>query len=275
MHREPTSLSHASPAPTREWDARSYHTVSEPQFEWGRRVLSALDLRGDEVVLDAGCGTGRLTALLADRLPSGRVVAIDRSVNMTNVAGETLARFGDRAGVAAADLSDLPFRDAFDVVFSTATFHWVLDHDRLFANLYDALRGGGRLNAQCGGGANLQRIHARADALAASPEFAEFFGGWSVPKEFASAETTRQRLARAGFRDVDTSVEQAPFVFSDAAAFRAFVSTVVLRPYLARLDDDRLRTAFLDRITESASKDSPAFELDYWRLNIAAKKRLG
>jgi trans-aconitate methyltransferase len=259
-------------ASAREWDARAYHTVSEPQFEWGRRVLSALALRGDEVVMDAGCGSGRLTALLADRLPGGRVVAIDRSANMATVAAETLARFGDRAAVAVADLSSLPFHDAFDVVFSTATFHWVLDHDRLFANLFAALRAGGRLNAQCGGGANLRRIHARADALAAEPEFAAFFGGWSVPKEFADADTTRARLERAGFREVDTNVEAAPFVFPDAPAFKAFVSTVVLRPYLARLEDDRLHIAFLDRIAEAAAGDSPAFELDYWRLNIAARK---
>jgi trans-aconitate 2-methyltransferase len=259
-------------ASAREWDARAYHSVSEPQFEWGRRVLSALALRGDEVVMDAGCGSGRLTALLADRLPGGRVFAIDRSANMAKVAGETLARFGDRAAVAVADLSDLPFHDAFDVVFSTATFHWVLDHDRLFANLFSALRNGGRLSAQCGGGANLRRIHARADALAATPEFAAFFVGWSVPKEFADADTTRARLERAGFRDVDTSLEEAPFVFSDAPAFKAFVSTVVLRPYLARLDDERLRTVFLDRIAEAAAGDSPAFELDYWRLNVAATR---
>lgn len=259
-------------ASAREWDARAYHTVSEPQFEWGRRVLSALALHGDEVVMDAGCGSGRLTALLADRLPGGRVVAIDRSANMAKVAGETLARFGDRAAVAVADLSDLPFHDAFDVVFSTATFHWVLDHDRLFANLFEALRRGGRLNAQCGGGANLRRIHTRADALAATSDFASFFDGWSVPKEFATAETTQARLERAGFRDVDTSLEDAPFVFPDAPAFKAFVSTVVLRPYLSRLDDEVLRTAFLDRIAEAAAGDSPAFELDYCRLNIAARK---
>ena len=246
--------------------------MSEPQFEWGQRVLAALELRGDEVVLDAGCGSGRLTALLVERVPDGRVVAIDRSVNMTKVAGETLAPFGDRAAVAVADLSDLPFRDAFDVVFSTATFHWVLDHDRLFANLFEALRHGGRLTAQCGGGANLRRIHARADALATEPEFADAFRGWSVPKEFATAETTRARLERAGFRDVETSLEQAPFVFADAPAFRAFVSTVVLRPYLGRLADERLRMMFLDRVTAAAAADSPAFELDYWRLNIAARK---
>ncbi|MEP6491095.1 MAG: methyltransferase domain-containing protein [bacterium] len=255
-----------------EWDARVYHTVSEPQFEWGKRVLATLDVSGGETVMDAGCGSGRLTALLAERLPRGRVVAVDRSVNMVKVAGETLAPFGDRALAAAADLSSLPFTSAFDVVFSTATFHWIVNHDRLFAALFAVLRAGGRLHAQCGGGTNLERIHTRADALAAAPEFAAFFREWSVPKEFADAETTRARLERAGFHNVNTHLEHAPFVFPDAHAFRTFVSTVVLRPYLAKLSDVRLREAFLDRITSAATADSPAFELDYCRLNIAAQK---
>lgn len=255
----------------REWDARSYHTVSEPQFEWGKRVLGTLTLRGDEVVLDAGCGTGRLTALLAERLPRGTVVALDRSVNMAQVARETLAPIRNTT-VAAGDLSDLPFVDAFDVVFSTATFHWVLDHERLFANLFAALHPGGRLHAQCGGGKNLERIHHRAHDLMTTAEFAPFFDDWQEPWEFADADVTRRRLERAGFRDVHTNVEGSPVVFPDADSFRTFITTVVMRPFLARLTDPTARDAFLDRIVERASGDSPAFTLDYWRLTMSARR---
>jgi trans-aconitate 2-methyltransferase len=256
-------------SPLREWDARSYHAVSEPQFEWGRRVLSTLELRGDEHAMDAGAGTGRLTSLLLDRLPRGRAVAVDRSVNMTVVARETLARFPN-ADVVAADLSYLPFARAFDVVFSTATFHWVRDHDRLFASLFAVLRGGGRLHAQCGGKKNLDRIHHRAHDLMSAPEFSSHFVSWQEPWEYASAEATRERLMRAGFRDVHAAVEESPVTFADADAFRAFISTVVMRPFLARLPAGELRDAFLDRIVAHAAADSPAFTLDYWRLNLSA-----
>lgn len=254
----------------REWDARSYHAVSEPQFEWGRRVLSTLALRGDEHVMDAGAGTGRLTALLLERLPRGRAVAVDRSVNMTRVARETLPI--PRADVVAADLSNLPFSGAFDVVFSTATFHWVRDHDRLFASLFAVLRPGGRLHAQCGGGRNLERIHHRAHDLMLTPDFASRFVGWEEPWEFATAEITRERLARAGFHDVRTDIEETPFTFADADAFRTFITTVVMRPFLACLTTEELRNAFLDRIVAQAERDSPAFTLDYWRLNMSATR---
>lgn len=255
----------------REWDARSYHVLSEPQFEWGRRVASQLVLSGSERVLDAGAGTGRLTSLLAERLPKGYVVALDRSLNMTRVAQETLSRF-QNTDIVAAELLNLPFADAFDVVFSTATFHWVLDHDRLFAELHAALRQGGRLHAQCGGTGNLVRMHHRALDLAASSDFAQHFANWKEPWEFASAEVTRERLARAGFRDIETWIEDAPITFPDAPAFRAFISTVVMRPFLARLPTGEQRSAFLDRIVDQAAGDDPSFTLDYRRLNLVGTR---
>jgi trans-aconitate 2-methyltransferase len=257
--------------PPREWDAQSYHTVSEPQFEWGKRVLASLALRGDERVMDAGCGTGRLTRILAGRVPRGEVVAIDRSVNMIQVARETLASEAN-VHIAAADLSSLPFSDAFDVIFSTATFHWIRDHDRLFANLFAALRDGGRLHAQCGGGRNLERIHHRALELAASAESAPFFSDWRDPWEYASAEVTRERLARNGFREIHVGIEESPVTFPNANAFREFITTVVMRPFVARLPDSTERAAFLDRIVDLASRDTPPYTLDYWRLNLSARR---
>jgi trans-aconitate 2-methyltransferase len=222
--------------------------------------------------MDAGCGTGRLTSLLAARLPKGRVVAVDRSENMTRVATETLAPFRARSFVALADLSALSFRQSFDVVFSTATFHWVLDHQRLFAEVHRVLKAGGRLHAQCGGGKNLERIHRRAHALMHTAEFAPCFNDWREPWEFASVPATEDRLNHAGFTDLDVSLEPAPVVFPDAAAYTAFVSTVVLRPFLARIENEGLRQAFVDRITAGAEQDNPAYELDYWRLNIRARR---
>ncbi len=141
---------------SRDWDAATYHRISEPQVTWGRRVLDRLPLRGDETVLDAGCGTGRLTAELLERLPRGRVLALDNSPAMLAAAREYLApRFGDRVSFVLADLQELadrPLPEPVDAIFSTAAFHWVLDHPRLFRGLYRALRPGGRLVAQCGGG---------------------------------------------------------------------------------------------------------------------------
>ncbi len=147
------------PSASREWNADEYHRLSAPQFLWGQRVLSELHLRGDECVLDAGCGTGKLTRLLLQNVPRGRVVGLDVSRNMVLHAQQNLRPdFGDRVQFVAADLLSLPFLGRFDGIFSTASFHWVLDHDALFRNLFQALKPSGWLHAQCGGGPNLGAI---------------------------------------------------------------------------------------------------------------------
>jgi trans-aconitate 2-methyltransferase len=260
-------------APPREWNATTYHRVSSPQFAWGRAVLDRLPLRGDETVLDVGCGTGRLTALLLQRLIGGRAIGLDVSRNMLATARRELpAEHRDRAAFVQADATALPVAGAADAIFSTATFHWVLDHPRLFRVLWRALRPGGRLVAQCGGGPNLERHHRRAEALMHAPAYAPHFQSWIEPWEFADAATTHARLADAGFTDVVTRVTAAPVVQPDRAAFVEFVTHVIFRPHLARLPDDRLKLAFVDALASQAAADPVPFELDYWRLDIDATR---
>ena len=256
-----------------EWNAEAYHRVSDPLVEWGVRVLARLPLRGDECVLDVGCGTGRLTEKLLERLPAGRVVAVDLSSNMLLAARAYLApRFTGQVAFARADAAALPVGPHADAVFSTATFHWVPDHPALFRSVHGALKPGGRLVAQCGGGPNIQRLHDRCAVVGRQPEFAACFDRWHGPWNFADPETTATRLVAAGFVDVRTSLEATPVVQPDAATYREFVTNVICRPHLARLPDQALRDRFMDIITEQAGHDTPPFELDYWRLNMEARK---
>ena len=162
----------------REWDAETYDAVSDPQFEWGMEVLERLELRGDEVAVDAGCGSGRVTEELANRLPNGRVIAVDGSEAMVEKAKE---RLGDRADYLVSDLVELELEQPVDLVFSTATFHWIGDHDRLFRQLRAVLKPGGRLVAQCGGAGNVARLR---EAIAATGET------WEGPWTFATPEET-------------------------------------------------------------------------------------
>ena len=260
----------AGAAPT-EWDAASYHRLSAPQFSWGRQVLDRLNLNGDEMVLDAGCGTGRLTAGLLERLPRGRVAAVDLSRNMLAEGRSHLSpRFGARVGYVRADLAALPFDRAFDGVFSTAAFHWVPDHPRLFRSLYECLKPGGWLVAQCGGGPNIARLMRRASVLTASEPYAPYFSGWKDAKVFADDVTTAERLRAAGFIDVETGLEPAPTVLSGAEEFREFLTTVNMHAHLARLPVGGLRRRFVEELTAQAAQDDPPYALDYCRLNIRA-----
>jgi trans-aconitate 2-methyltransferase len=264
-----------APAAPREWNADVYHRVSDPQRTWGAAVLTRLPLTGTELVLDVGCGTGRLTAELLHGLPRGRAIGVDLSENMIATAGRHLVpAFPSRIAFVRADAEALPFAAVADAIFSTATFHWVRDHDRLFASLFDALKPGGRLVAQFGGAGNLHRLHGRCDALMAASRFVQYYAGWEEPWEFADAETTTARLTRAGFIDVRASLEPSPIVQPTRDAFVEFVSHVICRPHLARLPDAETRDAFMDALATRAAADTPAFELDYWRLNVEGRKAL-
>lgn len=257
----------------REWDAAGYDVLAEPQREWGRRVLARLPLRGDETVLDAGCGAGGLTAELLERLPHGRVIAIDASRQMTALTRERLEpRFGARIQVITADIASLELDKAVDAIFSNAVFHHIADHDTLFACLYRALIPGGRLVAQCGGGPNLVVVRAHIAAAAADDPLLAPLVGWDGPWNNADAAATWARLHRAGFCDIQTSVTPAPVPFNDAERLRAHLTTIILRSHLHRLGQERAREHLLDAVVARMATDEPPFTLDHWRLNISARR---
>ena len=255
-----------------DWNAGIYDELSTPQQSWGEAVVARLALEGGETVVDLGCGTGRLTERVLERLPRGRVVAVDCSPAMLEVARANLRpRFPGRVAFVRADAAAPPFGAAADVVFSTATFHWVLDHDALFRGVFAALRPGGRLVAQAGGGPNLARLLARAKALVESRTFARFFDGWREPWRFEEADETAARLAAAGFVDVETSTHPAPVTFATAAEYENVLACVCVRHHIARLPIET-QGPFVQALSAAAANDDPPFTLDYWRLNLSARK---
>jgi trans-aconitate 2-methyltransferase len=262
------------PSPnSREWNAAEYHRLSAPQFQWGSRVLADLELRGDECVLDAGCGTGKLTRLLLENLPRGRVIGLDLSRNMVFHAQQNMAPdFGLRAGFVAADLLALPFNNSFDGIFSTASFHWVLDHDSLFRGLYAALKPGGWLHAQCGGGSNLRELRHRVRSLSREKEFSEWLGEFREPWFFSDAESAASRMQAAGFENVESGLEQANYAAGSAGEFEEYLRTFILHRHLEMLPGEELRNQFVRRLSQAAQQDPSPFVLDYCRLNLRARK---
>ncbi|MEZ4524127.1 MAG: methyltransferase domain-containing protein [Thermomicrobiales bacterium] len=260
----------------REWNATEYHRLANPHVSWGRRVLDRLPLNGNETVIDAGCGSGRLTAELAGQLPNGQVIAIDLSANMLEQAKQHLLPLaGSRVRFRQADLQHLSVDEPVDAIFSTAALHWVLDHQTMFDHFFAALKPGGWLVAQCGGGPNIAGVLERAELLMRSDELGRYFAGWSGPWEFADADETAQRLENSGFVSIATGLEDAPVTLSDEREYRDYLETVVFGSHLARIPDRSLQAMFLDRLTAQAASDTPPFFLDYWRLNIQAQKPEG
>ena len=243
----------------RDWDARTYDRVADPMTRWGSTVLDRLPLRGDERVLDAGCGSGRVTEQLAERIPDGHVIALDGSPSMIEAARERLAPFGDRIEYVVADLgAPLPIEGDVDAVLSTATFHWVPDHDALIANLAAVTRAGGWLVAQCGGAGNIASIQR---------VLATIGDGWLGAVHFETVLATTRRLDASGYVDIECWLTDEPTRFEPGEPFETYLRTVVLGAHLERLPPEE-HDAFVANV--AAGVGEPL--IDYVRLNIVARR---
>jgi trans-aconitate 2-methyltransferase len=244
----------------REWDGSSYDRISGTMEALGRAVLARLELSGDETVLDAGCGSGRITQTLIEQLPRGRVIAVDQSPSMVDAARK---RLGADADVRVVDLLELELDEPVDAILSTATFHWIADHDSLFGRLRAALRGSGRLVAQCGGEGNIGILRGKVTPLLSREPYAEHFADWRPPWNYAGAEPTRDRLLSAGFASAECWLAPAP---REPEHPREFLSTIVLGPHVQQLPEE-LRERFMDDTLHAIGKP---VVVDYVRLNIDA-----
>jgi trans-aconitate 2-methyltransferase len=254
-----------------DWDAQTYTRVAGGIMALGHEVLQRIDLRGDEVVLDAGCGSGELTAELAARVPRGRVYAVDGSPRMVELARERLGA-GPQCHVWVSDLLELEVPEPVDLVFSAATFHWIADHERLFERLRAALKPGGRLVAQCGGAGNIAALRAAIEEVTGEmPRGAPAFGGhaaasgtptWS-PWNFAGPDETEARLRAAGFAQARAWLYERPVKPDEPLAF---LKTAILGEHLERLPEVE-RDAFARAVLARAGEP---FTAVYVRLNIDA-----
>lgn len=243
---------------SRRWDAGTYDRVSDPLVRMGGDVLERLELRGDETVIDAGCGTGRVTERLLERLPEGRVIALDVSAPMLAEAAVRLARFGDRVTLLEADLNlPLPVTAPADALLSTATFHWIHAQEALPAHLAAALRPGAQLVAQCGGESNCASVFAAMEAEGERP---------LDRLRFQSPAWARERYARAGFTAVEAWLTHEPVTFESRAKMETYLATVFLGPLTDRpaADLPALAHAVAERLHRPL--------LDYVRLNITARR---
>ena len=241
------------------WSGDDYDRISAPHAEMGTPALDRLELHGDERVLDVGCGSGRVTERLMERLPGGSAIALDGSASMLAEARRRLARFGDRVSYVQADLSSppLPIKGQVDAVMSTATLHWVLDHDSLFEGLGGVLKPGGQLSFQCGGKGN-----AAAMIAAVRAEGVETGGAFHM----AGVEETRRRLEANAFVEIEAWLDPRTILFETRDEMLDYIVTPYLRPATG------LPEAELYRLAGAAADRLGVLGIDYVRLNVVARK---
>jgi trans-aconitate methyltransferase len=227
-------MTRAAPASAVRWDAADYHQNASAQTGWGRDVHDRLGLRGDEVVIDLGCGDGRLTAELADRVPRGAVVGVDADPDMVAFARREHAR--ENLAYVEGDVRSFAVARKADLVVSTACLHWVADHEAVLRRSRAHLAPGGRIFFQMGGQGNCAELFRAFGAAAASPRWAPFLAPLPNPWTFHGPDVYWGLLPRCGFRPVRTALVPKDMVHEAPAALAAYLRTTFM-PLLVRVPE--------------------------------------
>jgi trans-aconitate 2-methyltransferase len=254
------------------WDAKTYDKVSSnAQLEWGRKLLDKRKWTGNEIVMDAGAGSGNLTKILADRVPYGQIFAVDADPNMVQHARSNLSGWRNVQVIhSSMDKVNLPIE--LDVIFSNAALHWILNQEDLFSHFWQLLKSNGELLIEYGGHGNIERALTVIFKIMQSDQFKEHFVNWKQSWYFPKPDETERLLQKARFRDIQVSLSKRTISFSDGDGFAIFVKTVIMKPFLGYLPNAKKKEQFLDAFLKKIVQSGWALSLDYMRLGIFARK---
>lgn len=253
------------------WNAEVYDRIGTPMRDWAQKVIDDLELAGDEVVLDAGCGSGSVTFDLLARLPRGKIYAVDASAEMVGSLSRQIAERGVTSVTPiVASLTDFTLPEQVDRVFSNAVFHWIPDDDALFGCLSRATKPGGRLRAQCGGYGNNAHVLEAVAAVREDARFAPHLAGFTDSKKYRKPDDATASLERAGWRDARASLFEAPIPFDREEDAALYVQTILLRDHVARLPKDLGDAYALAVVRETVRRWGAPYVADYVRLDLWA-----
>jgi trans-aconitate 2-methyltransferase len=259
--------------PNTHWNAEVYDRIGTPMRGWAQAVIDDLGLRGDETVVDAGCGSGSVTFDLLERLPSGRIFAVDNSAEMIDKLSETIAERGEtRIMPILASLTDFKIPEPADVVFSNATLHWIQDDANLFRCLFAATKPGGRFRAQCGGAHIFSKLMPAAITVRMREPFVQHLGDYRDAKNYRSPERAVELMETAGFTDARSSAFDAPVEFEVEDEAALYLRTIILRDHVANLPEDLGDPYVRAVIREYIDRNGSPFTADYVRLNLWASR---
>ncbi len=231
-----------------KWNAAGYAANSLVQQSWARELIARIELRGNEYILDVGCGDGKVTAEISRAVPQGSVTGIDASAEMIVFAQETFpARKHPNLKFRVMDAREIQFTRPFDLIFSNAALHWVDDHEAILRGAAAALKSGGRLVISCGGKGNAHDVF-----LALRPEmrlkrWCGFFRKMPMPYFFYAPGDYQKWLPEFGFKINAVELTPKDATYAGAAGFATWLRTTWI-PFVQRVPES-LREEFIAAVT--------------------------
>jgi trans-aconitate 2-methyltransferase len=226
---------------------------------------------GNEIVMDAGAGSGNLTKFLVDKVPHGQIYAIDADPNMVEQAKSNLSAYRN-VRVIHSSMEHVNLPTKVDVIFSNAALHWVLDQEGVFSHFWQLLKPNGELLIEYGGHGNVETAVRVISKLMEFSQFKEHFVNWKQSWYFPKADEIERLLENAKFRDIQINLSKRTTSFSDRDEFAIFVKTVIMKPFLGYLPDRAKKEQFLDAFLKEIELSGWKWSLDYVRLGIFARK---
>jgi trans-aconitate 2-methyltransferase len=259
-----------------KWNPEAYGRSSSAQKRWAEELISKIPIKGDERILDIGCGDGKITAQIASMVPEGSITGIDNSVEMISFAKGRYpqSRYPNLA-FEYGDASALEYADEFDLVVSFACLHWVLDHRPVLLGISRSLRPGGRLFIQFGGRGNADGILRVVNGLISGKGMNRYFEGFGFPYGFFGPEDYTQWLEQAGLRAVRVELVQKEMVQAGIEGLSSWVESTWL-PYIERVPE-ALQRDFIRDIAEGYVSTHPVdsggnVRVKMVRLEVEAEK---
>ena len=256
----------------RSWDAQTYDKISSNvQLQWGQKLLEERAWIGNEIVMDAGAGSGNLTKILADKLPSGKVYAVDADSNMIQQAKSNLSGYSNVQFIhSSMDKVNLPTE--VDVIFSNSALHWILDQEGLFLHFWQLLKPNGKLLIEYGAHGNIETPLSVIFKIMQSDQFRKHFVNWRQSWYFPKPDEIERLLRKAKFRNIRVILSKRPTIFPDRQSFAIFIRTVIMKPFLGYLPDAKKKEQFLDVFLNEFERSSRTWSVDFMRLGISAEK---
>ena len=231
------------------WNATDYNRSSAAQQQWAEELIARLFLRGNERVLDIGCGDGKVTAAIARSVPDGSVVGIDNSADMIQFARDHFPQqqFPGLTFIRM-DAQDLAFDEAFDIVFSNAALHWIRDHRPVLTGIRNCLLPGGRMLIQMGGKGNAEAVLEIVEEIRHDSLWKPYFAGFSFSYGFFGPDEYRPWLEEADLHPIRVELIKKDMTYPSRDEFAGWIRTTWL-PYLQRIPE-HLRPSFISTIVD-------------------------
>jgi trans-aconitate 2-methyltransferase len=255
-----------------EFDGEQYKRASTHQKEWGNKIISELKLRGDEHILDMGCGDGLLTAALAELVPDGFALGIDGSSSMIETAAKLSRK---NLFFRVLDINSIDFTTEFDLVFSNATLHWIKDHELLLGNTFRALKANGILRFNFASDGNCSNFIKTATEAIALPKYVKYFYRFKWPWYMPALESYEALARKFPFKEIKVWGENADRCFPDIDAMVKWVDQPSLVPFLEHLppyEKKNFRAIVVEKMIKATLQaDGRCFE-SFRRINLLARK---